>query len=319
MQTEPTSSGGILCRTGVFVLTFLLAGCDIDSSDNLPGVPELGLFMSAEANQHEAEDEAQIAAAVFRDGQPVDLVGGDVFEANTSTDRILLKERGFFVGSYAASLPVDNSVQNVFINVVHEPVEAREDRWYPVDLLNIDPGPGELVGKSATVSFPPAVTITGPVADTVFNTIDSFIDLTWVAAGEGDSMRVMSAIECTDGLATSTYGTVVEIADDDGLEAISLDQFIYDLNGDPPVLRFISDAARALLQELLNDLSAGNIDPDFLARQAEANPVNSACEIRLFLQRQRDGQFDASFDSGRVVGSRSAEVVVYYVPPVQLN
>jgi hypothetical protein len=319
MQTEPTSSGGILCRTGVFVLTFLLAGCDIDSSDNLPGVPELGLFMSAEANQHEAEDEAQIAAAVFRDGQPVDLVGGDVFEASTSTDRILLKERGFFVGSYAASLPVDNSVQNVFINVVHEPVEAREDRWYPVDLLNIDPGPGELVGKSATVSFPPAVTITGPVADTVFNTIDSFIDLTWVAAGEGDSMRVMSAIECTDGLATSTYGTVVEIADDDGLEAISLDQFIYDLNGDPPVLRFISDAARALLQELLNDLSAGNIDPDFLARQAEANPVNSACEIRLFLQRQRDGQFDASFDSGRVVGSRSAEVVVYYVPPVQLN
>ncbi len=110
MQTESTSSGGILCRTGAIVLTFLLVGCEIDSSDNLPGVPEFGLFMYAEANHHETEDEAQIAAAVFRDGQPIDLVGGDVFEARTSTDRILLKERGFFVGSYAASLPVDSSV-----------------------------------------------------------------------------------------------------------------------------------------------------------------------------------------------------------------
>ena len=319
MQTESTSTGGILCITGVFVLIFLLAGCDINSDDNLPDVPELGLFMYAEANQHEAEDTAQIVAAFFRDGQPIDLVGGDVLEVRTATDRILLKERGFYVGSYAASLPVDSSVQNVFFNVVHEPVEAREDRWYPVDLINIDPGPGELVGKSATVSFPPAVTITGPAMFTVYNTIDSFIDLTWVAGGEGDTMRVLSAVNCTDGLAVSTYGTVVEIADDDGIETIALDKFIYDLNDNSPVIKLILDAARALLQELLNDLSAGNIDPDFLVRQAEANPVNSICEIRLFLQRQRDGQFDASFDSGRVVGSRSAEVVVDYVPPVQLN
>ena len=319
MQIEPTSSGAILCRTAAIVLMLLLAGCDIDSSDNLPGVPELGLFMYAEANQHEAEDEAQVAAAVFRDGQPIDLVAGDVFEARTLTDRILLKESGSFAGSYAASLPVDTSVQDVFLNVVHEPVEAREDRWYPVDLLIIDPGPGELVGKSATVNFPPAVTITGPAADTAYTEIDEIIDLTWVAGGEGDSMRVLSAIECTDGLATSSYGTLVEIAGDTGLEAIGVDKFIYDLNDDAPVIRFILDAARALLQELLNDLSAGNIDPDFLARQAEANPINSVCEIRLFLQRQRDGQFDASFDSGRVVGSRSAEVVVNYVPPVQLN
>ncbi len=319
MQTKPTSSGGILCRAGAIVLTFLLVGCDIDSSDNLPDVPELGLFMYAEANHHEAEDETQIAAAVFRDGQPIDLVGGDVFEARTLTDRILLKVRGSFTGSYAASLPVDNSVQNVFFTVVHEPVEAREDRWYPVDLLNIDPGPGELVGKSATVNFPPVVTITGPAADTVYTEIDEIIDLTWVAGGEGDSMRVLSAIECTDGLATSSYGTLVEIAGDTGLEAIGVDKFIYDLNDDSPVPSFIVDAARTSLQELLNDLSAGNIDPDFLARQAEANPINSACEIRLFLQRQRDGQFDASFDGGDVVGSRSAEVVVNYVPPVQLN
>ena len=319
MHTEFMSSGGALCRAGAIIFTFLLAACDINGDDNLPAVPGLGLFMFVEADHHETEDTAQISAAVFRDGQPVNLVGGDVFEARTATERILLKVRGEFDGSYASSLPVDTSVQDVFINVVHEPVEAREDRWYPIDLLSIDPGPGELVGKSATVNFPPAVTITGPATDTVYTTIDENIDLTWVAGGEGDTMRVLSAVECTDGLATSSYGTEVDIAADDGLEAIGLDKFIYDLNDDSPVLDFISDAALVLLQELLNKLSAGNIDPDHLVKQVEAIPVESACEIRLFLQRRRDGQFDVTFDSGQVIGSRSAEVVVNYLPPVQLN
>jgi hypothetical protein len=53
-----------------------------------------------------------------------------------------------------------------------------------------------------------------------------------------------------------------------------------------------------------------------MTKQAEINPVISTCEIRLFLQRQRDGQFDVTFDNGQVIGSRSAEVVVNYVPPV---
>lgn len=46
----------------------LLAGCEIDGSDNLPRVPDQGLIMLAEANWHEAETEAQIAAAVSMTG-----------------------------------------------------------------------------------------------------------------------------------------------------------------------------------------------------------------------------------------------------------
>ena len=300
---------------------FILAGCDIDGGDNLPRVPDQGLVMLAEASRHEAEDTAQIAAAVFNDGAPVDLVGGDVFEARTATERVLLNTRGPVVGSHAASLPVDDSVQDVFFNIVHAPIEAREDRWYPIDLLNIDPGPGELVGKSATVSFPPAVTIEAPVNDTVYNSINDVIELRWlvVEAPSTDTMRVLSAIECTDGLATSSYGTQVDIGADDGAEDISMDRFIYDLNLGSSTIRFLSDATLVLMQELLNQLSAGNIAPDFLLKQAEANPIESMCEIRLFLQRQRPGQFDVTFDDGTVIGSRSAEVTVLYLPPVPAN
>jgi hypothetical protein len=307
---------------GVFTaisLAFVLTGCDIDGSDNLPPVSDQGLVMYAEANRHETEDSAQIAAAVFINGEPVSLVGGDVFEARTATDRVLLTKGGYYDGTYAESLPVDSSVPDVvYFNIVHEPVEARADRWYPVDMLNIDPGPGELVGKSAMVTFPQQVTINEPVANTEYTDINDAIDLSW-EPGNGDSMRVLAAIECTDGLATSSYGTVVDLAGDDGFETISMDQFIYDLDLGVPVLEAARQSALVMLQELLNDLSAGNIDPDFVFKQAKVNPIDSMCEIRLFLQRQLPGQFDVAFDDGTVVGSTSAEVTVIYLPAVAEN
>ena len=305
----------ILCT---YCLVFLVAGCDVDSGNNLPPVPDRGLVMYAEANLHESQDTAQIAAAVYKDGEPVGLVGGDVFEAQTDTQRVLLKDGGYYDGSYAASLVID-VVQDVFFNVVHEPIEAREDRWYPIDIINIDPGPGELVGKSATVSFPPEVTITGPVSGAIYTSIADIVDLSWVAIGAGDTMRVLSLVSCSDGLASSSYSTVVDVADDDGLEAIALNRFIFDINEGSADIKFISDAAQALLQELLNKLSVGEIDPDFVARKVEANPISSDCEIRLFLQRQRKGVFDVSFDDGVVLGSRSAEVTVNYVSAIPFN
>jgi len=302
----------------------LLNACDVDGGDNLPRVPDQGLFMLADANRHEAEDSAQVAAAVFNDGEPVNMVGGDLFEAQSGNERVLLKQGGPVTGSYAASLPVDDSVE-VFLNVVHLPLEAREDRWYPIDLIGTDPGPGELVGKSSVVSFPDAVTFTPPYPDAVYDSINDVINLNWAPLNAGDFMRVLASVECTDGLATSSYGVVVDndvqldMDLDDGSEAISMDKFIYDDNLGSSTVQFISDAALVMLQELLNQLSAGNIDPDFLLKTREANPIESSCEIRLFLQRQRLGQFDVAFDDGRVTGSTSAEVTVIYLPPVHTN
>ena len=319
VKAPPAPVTSIYKIAAAIFFIYTLAGCDVDSSNNIPPVPTTGLVMYAEANLHESEETAQIAAAVYRDGVPVGLIGGDVFEARTTTQRILLKDSGFYDGSYAAPLELD-VVQDVFFNVVHEPVEAREDRWYPVDLLNIDPGPGELVGKSAAVSFPPEVFITSPASGAIYNSPLDIVDLSWVAIGAaGDAMRVLSLVSCTDGLARSSYGTVVDIVDDDGLEAIALNNFIFDVNEGSAGIRFISDAAQALLQELLDQLSAGKIDPDFVSKKVEANPISSDCEIRLFLQRQRKGVFDASFDDGVVLGSRSAEVTVNYVSPTLFN
>lgn len=315
------------CLPGFLLIVFVAftsSGCGIEGGDNQPRVPDQGLFIYAEANRHEADATAEAVAAVFDDGEPVNLVGGDVIEARTGTERVLLTRAGFFDGSYAESLPVDNSVVDVFFDIVHEPLEARANRWYPVDILNIDPGPGELVGKSSKVSFPQPVVIVSPVADTVYSSITDAVDLQWIA-GVGDRMRVLAAVECTDGLATSSYGVVVDeevetgMDLDDGSQTVGMDRFIYDLNLGSSTIKFVSDAALVLLQNLLNKLSAGNIDPDFLLKKREANPINSNCEIRLFLQRQLKGQFDVAFDDGSVFGSTSAEVIIYYQPAVPVN
>ncbi len=76
MKTNPTSSVNITRILSAIVITYLLVTCDVDSSNNFPRVPDVGLFIYAEANQHESQDEAQLAAAVFKDGEPVDLVAG---------------------------------------------------------------------------------------------------------------------------------------------------------------------------------------------------------------------------------------------------
>lgn len=295
-------------------LALLLAGCSVDSSDNLSGVPNQGLFIYLEANRHQDSDEAQIAAGVVRDGKAVNLVGGDVFKALSAASEVLLKDKGPITGSYAGTLPISNSDQTVSLSIVHEPIHAREDRWYPIDLINEDPGPGELVGLSASATFPTDVSITGPAPSTIFTRMDENIDLSWVAAGEGDTMVLRSAISCQDELSTSSYGTEIDIGDDDGLETIGVDEFIFDATVENPNLTFIADIAQTTLQELLNDLSAGKADPDFFARKIPANPAESDCEIQLFLFRQREGSFDTAFDSGSVIGSRSAEVTIQYLP-----
>ncbi|MCP3689903.1 MAG: hypothetical protein GY784_15980 [Gammaproteobacteria bacterium] len=146
---------------GFIVAMFLLSACGFESSDNSPNVPAEGLVVSVEANRHEDSNEVQIAAAVFRDGKPVNLLAGDVFKAVSGENEVLLLKRGYYSGSYAATLTTDDPSRELSISIVHEPVEARDSRWYPVDIINVDPGPGELVGPVATVTFPPRVSITG--------------------------------------------------------------------------------------------------------------------------------------------------------------
>jgi len=292
-----------------------LTACEVSVENNVPGVPPTGLFAAVGANQHSGEDSAQVATAIFSEGESINLVGGDVVQASTANDRVLLLERGFFNGSYAANLPISANLNQIEFTIVHEPIEARQDRWYPVDLINIDPGPGDLVGGSAIIELPPEPEITTPPGS-VFTSISDSFDINWIPLSAGDIIKVRSAITCDNGIKTSTYGTEATLTDesDDGIEGLRLDQFIYDLANVDPQIDFILDEARAMLAALLSQLSNGAIDETFLANFEPVNPITSECEIRLFLFRQRPGSFASASTNGTIFGSRSDEVTITYNP-----
>ena len=124
---------------------------------------------------------------------------------------------------------------------------------------------------------------------------------------------LIGTVECNDGLSTSRYGIQRTLNDDDGFESVPLNEVIFDTASNR-FNTFIGELAQALLQELLNKLSAGNIDPDYVAKKIEANPIVSRCEIRLVIQRVRKGEFDAGFDGGDISASSSADVMIVYNP-----
>ncbi len=294
----------------------LLIGCDIEVNNNVPDVPPEGRFAVVGANQHFNIDSIEVAIALFEDSIPIKLVGGDVVQASTADDSILLLQDGVYDGSYASSLPNAANFDQVDFLMLHEPILARQDRWYPTDLLSIDPGPGEFVGASAAIILPPVVlNLQSDLSN--FSSIDDSFILTWTPLADGDLMKVRSAVTCKDGSNVYTYGTEAALLDtaDNGSETIGLEQFIYDIDdtNDPP-FSFLLGESRAALQELLTKLKDEGLANDFFNSFKLVNPINNECEIQLFLFRQRDGAFDDTATNGRIFGSRSADITLSYNP-----
>jgi hypothetical protein len=306
----------LLNLSWVILLSGSLTSCGFDVDNNLSGVPATGLYAAVGANQHASEDSVQIAAAIFVDGDPINLYGGDVIQASTTTDSTLLLDFGYFKGSYSSDLPNGANLDQVDFLIVHKPIEARQDRWYPVDHLYTDPGPGELVGSSASIILPPGLSMTNPIAGSSYSSVNDSLSINWTALGAGDVMKVYSAVSCNDGANIKTYGTQVTLVDeaDDGVESVTLNKFIYDLNDISSSVDLIEGQARAILVAILKKLSSGAINDEFFASITPVNPATSNCEIRLFLFRQRPGSFNSPSTNGVIFGSRSAEVTINYNP-----
>ena len=301
--------------TSTVFLSLSLTACDIDINTNIPDVPPEGRFAVVVANQHTGVSSAQVGIAIFDNGDPINLVGGDIVQASTVNDSILLLDTGVYNGSYVASLPNESNFDLIDFLMIHAPLEARQGRWYPVDLLNIDPGPGEFVGASATIVLPPTPANIS-LNNTNFNNINDNFDITWTPEIAGDRMKVRSAITCSNESNTSTYGTEAVLLDtsDDGFENIGLDQFIYDINDQNQTIKFILPETRSVLQELLLILSDNGFDDEFFSNFEILNPIENTCEIRLFLFRERTGVFDSPTTNGNIFGSRSADITLFYNP-----
>ena len=294
----------------------ILTGCMDGTKSPEPTAPvsiRTGLTATIQVNLHEGGEAVDVVAAVFDDGERINLVGGDVIEAVTATQDTLLAPVEVQNGDYAGVLPLDEPNDVITVSIQHRPVASREDRWYPVDILMVDAEPSEYVGRSATVLIPTELDLLGPPEQAIYTSRGDNIDITWVPGGEGDSMRLSASVSCRNSYGGLSYGLTYDMGDDDGHYSIGMNKLAYNDTLTSLVLAFSEHISRVLFAAVAEALTLGLVDADDFER-APINIETADCDIYLLLMREQIGELDAEFDGGQAIGSTSAATTILYRP-----
>jgi len=294
----------------LLVLTFALyAGCGNSNGSTGPVVPSEGTYAWLQANLDE-QNNLQLAATVYDDGVKVDLVGGDVISATQGAQSVQLKGVSLRSGDYAGVMSNSNEVDPIVFSIDYEPEQSRDDRWYPHDVLRVDPGAGALVGLQAQAMVPPRVSILTPAANTtVMGQLTAF-ELAWEPAGEGDEMRLAANVTCTGDGDPLTYAVGYSLGADDGAATLNMAQFVPNNSVLELADVLINSLARILVEAMFDTFFFGLLDPAF------ENPlpqVIEGCDLDLVLFRERQSEIIENFDNGLVIGSASAGLHIIYL------
>lgn len=297
--------------------TLLLAACmGSGSKDELrTPVSQTGISVGLQVNLAKGASEANAVASIYKDGERQPLVGGDFFMARSTAapQGAVLKSIENLSGDYLGNLPVIDRTDIVTLSTEYDPERAREDRWYPVDELMVDPGPNaDLMGYTAEVAFPEVLEITSG-DDAVYNSQDDNIVLTWTP-GNGQQMNTNALVTCVDA-SNRTYSFAQSVL----LENV-------DSNGapNPGTLRvrdliYNTEGAMALLHELFSLVSMAVIQyqtfgvvntPRLLPSSFQLN----YCDVDLTLYRERGFDLPENIAGGFAIGSTSDSIHFRYQP-----
>jgi hypothetical protein len=291
----------------------MLAGCFSSSQDKLrQRLPDQGVSAVIQIDLPDGASHAQVAATVVKDRLPVPLVAGDVFKASSDAETVILRAIDNLDGDYRGMVAVPNPALPLAVNIAHDALGAREDRWYPVDQLLVDPGPGELVGYDAQVILPQALVISSPQADEVYTDRSDVINLSWLP-GDGEQMRLGAVLSCGDAQQQFRYATSRVLGTDDGQAELRIGDLVPDSSVVEPVVDVFTRLAVVLMAALLEYTTLGLLDG------SDWHPPSftlTYCDIALTLFREKTGTLAAEFDGGYAVGSRSVNVAIRYEPAI---
>ncbi|MAR93183.1 MAG: hypothetical protein CML06_20230 [Pseudomonadales bacterium] len=297
----------------VSVLALLCTGCWPGESDSLRGsVATEGVSAAVQANLPLGSDRAQVAASFYQDGVKQALVGGDIVRAYSATHSVILRSLENLSGDYLATLPGASINAPVSFEVEFDPQAAREDRWYPVDELLVNPGPGELVGYGVEVSFPPAIQLDAPVGNEIYTSRDQDIVLTWVPDAATEQLRITTVQTCYSGdqsvkwalsriIGTSDPGTY-SVRVGDLVPANGLINALTDIVSQLSVI-IVSAVVEATTFGLVGH---DDIDIDRFTLES--------CDISLTLFREISNELSGDIAGGYAIGSTSDTVTVVYQP-----
>ena len=283
-----------------FASLLLASGCTdntkLDAYRDAPRLENVPLSTNIRANVHEGSETVNVIAAIFSGDEKLDLIAGDVFEAHTASNSTLLDTLDQKSNAYTGNMTMA-SREAITVSISHKPVEARSNRWYPTDILNIDPGAGKHVGLSSVITIPADISLLGAPNNEIYTSRNETVNIMWAPAGEGELMQLFSSISCQKGDKSKSYDVSYDIGNDDGLHTISLSELIF--NEDPSFIATFLDELVFGLTDINDEIS---------------DIETSNCDIHMKLIRNRIGDIDIKFDHGRAIGSTSASTKFFYRP-----
>lgn len=298
------------CLLAVCILCFLtISGCKSgSSSDELRGsVSTTGVSATIQANLPRGSSHTQVAASVYEDGEKQPLVGGDVFTASSESASTVLRSIENLSGDYLSDLLTLNPGYGVDFEVVFDPQAAREDRWYPTDVLLVDPGPGDLIGYSAHIDFPPELQLSSPQRGERYLDRSDEIILGWNPSPDTEQIRITSIQQCEYANGALKWARTFTLPTDTGGHTIPISDVV-------PASGILNSVASIVGQ--LSVLLSSAITEGVTLGLVKAEPINMAdyqiryCTITLNVFREVSGQLGPGITGGYAIASTSDSVSV---------
>lgn len=291
----------------------LLSSCYSSESDSLRGsVSNEGVSVTIQANLPANSVEANVAASYFQDGRKAALVGGDIVVAASDTDSAILRSLENLSGDYTSLVALTDSGQGIRFSVEFDPEAARADRWYPVDELIVDPGPGELIGYSTLVEFPDPIVLNSPLPNETYTDRNQDILMNWVTSPTSDQMRLTSVQTCYSDSRQIQWGTSTILAGgDNGSTDIRVGSLIPSSNFLNEITNRFTQLSVIIVSAILDTYSFGLIGRQDI--EIETFDLEY-CTISLTLFREIGNDLGADISGGYAIGSTSDTVTVVYQP-----
>jgi len=297
-------------------LCALLASCftSTGSKDTLRNpISSTGISVGLQVNLSAGSGQANAVASIYKDGVRQPLVGGDFFQAASSIDEAVLKSLENLSGDYSGKIAISGVTDPITISTEYDPIKAREDRWYPVDQLLVDPGPNEdLVGYSETFNFPVPLQNLAIGSAVYHSRLDSIV-LTW-NADNGDQMNTTSVVTChgSDGSSyTFPKFYVLGNVDSTGTATIPVGNIIPSASFVSLVATLEHELATIITAAVLNIYTYGLID-------AGSIPISTfslqSCDVDMTVYREIGFSLPSNVSGGYAISSTSDTVHFTYQP-----
>lgn len=294
------------------LLGALSSGCE-KSDDKPENIASEGVSLRIRADLPVDQQQASVAASAYLNGQLRPLVGGDIFYARNTSQQRELRYTADVPGLYQNSLDDNNSGTEVIIDIRFEPDVARNQRWYPSDLLKVESQAGRLVGYSARGVFPPSVRINEPLPDTTYRSRTDEAIVSWNTTNDNYQAEVISIAACHSGVHSSSF-TKKFTTTDNGSFTLQLEQALpqsVEVKEDVKPGGIFFPLYRSLGVPFLDIVTFGLFS--LKSSVTHSYPIEY-CSLELKLFRIQIGQLGSGVNGGSVTMSRSDSVNVRYEP-----